>query len=367
MSKEYEVKYIHIFYGHDLKFSRLLIEAFNDPKSGINQADHMFVLLYKQLFDEMEHHQNVVLDESGSNLLIKYGRKCKWLISYGLPSSTQVLLTPRAIRKKTIYRYGGGSRTTHLVYEKGKVFHNIKTFFKQHLFNSVMKSFAAIGVANTVDIIDLSKIIKNGKYVHLHYAYGSYGQGHKAVLAEIRKRGAVKRDNGIINILLGHRGTSENNHIEILKKLEHFNKDKIKIYIPLSYGNPEYIEGVKKYLEEKKYDNVVVIDSFMEYKDYASLLYTMDIGIFDGFTSYALGNIRALLNFRRTVFLRKTGVLAEAFDYEGVPYKLIEEIENMSFDEFTAPVKYVENGAGLINQDIDESKVYWDRFFEEYK
>ena len=364
MPNKYKAKYIHIFYGHDLKFSRPLIEAFNDPDSGIRQEEHLFVIMYSHLYAEMKHHNNVILDDSRSNLLLKYGKQCKWLIAYGLPSSIQVFLTPRNIRKKTIYRYGGGSCTTHLVYNKGKILQNIKTFSKRLLFNISMKSFAAIGVAGSVDIIDLSKVIKNGRYIYLNYAYGRYGLGKKAVLEEIGEQNLEDKCKKKINILLGHRGTPENNHIEILKRLERFDKRELCIYIPLSYGKPEYINCIREYINKKNYGNVVVINEFLDYKEYASLLQTMDIGIFDGYTSYALGNIRILLFFRKTVYLRDSGVLAEAFKYEGVPYKSIEQIESMTFEEFIEPVKYIENGARLLSQDVDGSKRNWDHFFD---
>lgn len=368
MRRVFLAKYIHIFYGKDLKFIGSLIRAFNDPNSGIDPVDHLFVFTNAALYKELGEFNNVILDQSGKNLYIKYSNCCNWIISHGLEPRIRVILTPRRIRKKIVYRYWGGSETTSLCYQKWRPIYNVRLFLKRKVFESTMKSFAAIGVANIVDILDLSRVIRDGRYYYLDYAYGEYGDAKSKVLTRIienKDSSAEKSD--VFNIMVGHRGTPENNHLEIIKSLQRFNTNKLHIYVPLSYGDKAYIEKVKSEIEKLNVSNVTIITDFMDYSQYASFLYTMDIGIFDGETSYALGNIFILLFFRKKIYISEAGIIKTAFDLEKIPYGNISDISQMTFAQFTSPAIYEDEASLLLSRDINATKKNWDLFFQTFK
>lgn len=169
-------------------------------------------------------------------------------------------------------------------------------------------------------------------------------------------------------ILLGHRGTKENNHIKILKKLDKYDPDKFDIYVLLSYGDKEYISVVKEYIMNNHCQNVHIIDKFMQYPKYIEFLSTIDIGIFDGDTSYALGNIGILLHFKKTLYLNPNGVIAKALNNENGPYKDVNKIGNMQYEDFIRLVAYRKDYVSdLEPQSIENKIANWKKLFQDFE
>ena len=54
-----------------------------------------------------------------------------------------------------------------------------------------------------------------------------------------------------IIIQVGNSATNTNNHIDVLKTLEKYKCENIKIFLPLAYGEQEYAEEVIAYLETR--------------------------------------------------------------------------------------------------------------------
>ena len=80
--------------------------------------------------------------------------------------------------------------------------------------------------------------------------------------------------------------------------------------------------------------NLHLIKDFYKFEEYSKFLSTMDIAIFDGKESYALGNISLLLMFGKKIFISKDSLIAKAFDEKNVPYGKVETIEKLDFDSF---------------------------------
>lgn len=335
--KEYPYKYVHLMFCNDSKFFGPLVNMINDANNGFNATEHLFVVKTKNLYQEFKHYSNVVLDETDHNFYVKYAKLGKWLISHSTESKINMIITPRRIRQRIICRYWGGSRITGLKFIKRRPLYNIAILTKQFIFKSIFSSFAAIGVANTVDVVDLSQLLTDVKFYRLGY---SDREQCSFTRAAIESALSIQSKHNVVNVLLGHRGKSEGNHIEILQMLHKYDQSKLNIYVPLSYGDTEYIACVKSYIESKNYKNVYVIEDFMPYDEYSQLLANMDIGIFDGTTSYALGNVSLMLGMGKTIFLRKGGKLQKTFSMERVPYKLIDEIPNMPLNNFKKLLEY---------------------------
>lgn len=49
-NKEFYYKYIHLMYGHDTKFSKLLLDFISNPENGFEIDQHLFVTPYKKCF-----------------------------------------------------------------------------------------------------------------------------------------------------------------------------------------------------------------------------------------------------------------------------------------------------------------------------
>lgn len=342
-NKEFYYKYIHLMYGHDTKFSKLLLDFISNPENGFEIDQHLFVTPYKNVFDDLKQYSNVLLDESNKNLYKVYYKHCHLIISHSGEELYRILLTPKKIKNKVVYRYWGGMRI--LQYDKSSKTcgERLKLKVKKYILKKSFSEFAAIGIANITDIIDLSRILKKDtKYYRLSYASNEYYD----TVNKLKQKLDIEKDTNKRHkkrILLGHRGTEENNHIEILKRLSKYNSENFDIYIPLSYGEEKYIQNVEKYVKENSKGNIVIMKQFMKFSEYAEFLSTIDIAIFDGYTSYALGNLGIILFFNKTVYLNENGVIAKALESENNDYKKISDIGKTSFEEFSKPMKYPAN------------------------
>ncbi|MDY3846126.1 MAG: TDP-N-acetylfucosamine:lipid II N-acetylfucosaminyltransferase [Eubacteriales bacterium] len=363
MKKNFYVKYIHLLYGHDTKFSGSLVKMINDPENGFDTSEHLFITRYKNVYDELCKYDNVMLDEYKGNFYRKYYRHCHLMISHGGEGWRRDLLTPRRIKKKIVHRYWGGSRITGIATDNMNFIRKIKVKIRRFLFKKNYESYAAIGVANNTDILDLSRILKGVKYYQLSYVSGAHNDILNRVFSEMKER----QNEGKKKVLLGHRGTSENNHIELLKKLKVYDPEKFEIYVLLSYGDKEYIDKVKKFIEDENYSNVTVIDKFMQFEDFARFLSCMDIAIFDGTTSYALGNISIMLYFKKIIYLNSDGIICKAFDGENSPHRLTSDIGKITFEQFIEPIKYPDDfSSALIPDDIKTRTDKWKKMLADF-
>lgn len=362
MDKNY--KYIHIMYTHDDKFVGPLIRAFNEAPDKYMLDDNLFITPFPYVYEKLSTYSNVVLDESKCYLYRKYYKRCTLIISHGMPSFFQMLTTGKKIKSKILYRYWGGSRTTHYKFDKPISLKTIYKYVKFRLFKHTLESFAAIGITNTVDEIDLGNVSNELKYYYLPYA--SRYEWLSKIYESYRLAPENKKK---INVLLGHRGKSEGNHIELLKKMMNY-IPYINIYIPLSYGDKDYISTVKQFISQLNEPSITVISDFMKPEDYARLLCKMDIGIFDGVTSYALGNISMMLEFHKTIYLKEDGVIAQAFRKEKIPYKNIEDIGGGDVNEFINCFQdsdFDEQNMKLLPVSKKIMEERWRRVFEDFK
>lgn len=118
-----------------------------------------------------------------------------------------------------------------------------------------------------------------------------------------------------INIIVGNSRDPSNNHVEILNMLYKYKENKIKIYVPLSYGpdlnySKRVINTGKKLFGNK----FKAVTNFVPYNDYLSLLSRMDIGIFNHSRQQAFSNIITLLGMGKKVYINKESTLNGVFE-----------------------------------------------------
>lgn len=326
-------KYIHLIYRNEVKFSNSLVNFINEPSVGFEREQHIFITPHKKVYDELKSYGNVFLDTDSKCLVNKYAPRCKWIICHGYFKLSDILLIKDKYLKKVIYRYWGGG--FGFQYKKGQLLKNIMKISTNIELRRRFDKFAAIGIAKNVDIIHLSEKLKTDRFYLMPYTRLKADE----ILTNAKNNPSEK--DGILSIALYHRGTVEGNHIEILKKLERFG-DKIRIYVPLSYGDKEYIEKVKCYIKENPSDNVIVVDEFMEYEEYVKFINKMDVGIFDCITSTALGNITVYIFLQKKLMLNRNGVIKKAFDEECIPHSFVDKLDSISFEELAKMPEYPE-------------------------
>jgi hypothetical protein len=92
-----------------------------------------------------------------------------------------------------------------------------------------------------------------------------------------------------LNILVGNSADPSNNHLEALEKLLPYKDQNIRIYAPLSYGDPAHAKSVVEQGKEWFGDKFSPIISFMPFDQYLSFLKSVDIAIFNHNRQQAMG------------------------------------------------------------------------------
>lgn len=156
------------------------------------------------------------------------------------------------------------------------------------------------------------------------------------------------------NILLGNSATPENNHLEILSKLNDLNCNNVKIYCPLSYGNMNYAQSVKNMGKAYFGDNFISLDSFMSKSDYEKILFNIDVAIFNHERQQAVSNIITLLGLGKKVFLRSTVTTYEYFIKQGIK---VFDVNSLELD-VTFPERI--NNLNKIKKNYSEQKLIQD-------
>lgn len=201
--------------------------------------------------------------------------------------------------------------------------------------------------------------------------YAPQGKHYTVVYGENYNYGEINFEDivygKVINIQIGNSAAKSNNHIRVFKELEKFQKENIRIWVPLSYGNKEYAKEVIDFGRNMFDSKFEALEEFMPEVQYNELLKTMDIGIFDIERQQALGNIISLLQSGSKVFLRKDTMLARYFEDEcRCKVFYIEDIAQMGFKEFIQYTKEeaLENSKKMDEfYDVNDIVEVWNKIF----
>lgn len=353
-------KYIHILRPNEIKFLRPLVDMVNNPENGFKREEHLFVTPHKQVYGELCKENNVVLDETKANLINKYAPECEWLISHDLPRIKEALFTKRRYLKKVVWRTWGGGHQKYN-YKKDSFFisiiHRLADWGYGFYYNNVFGK-GVIGVANSVDIIDLRTWMKDTPLIPMPYI----GSNQYPILKEISSR--KKENSPVLKVLLGHQGTVAENHLPILYNLKQYDAKRINIIIPLSYGTKSYIDQLIPEIENLHMPNVTILTDFMEFKDYAELLNSIDVAILDEPSSMALGNMSMLLFFEKKIVLNRDGILCKVLDMNKIPHLCTDELPDISLEELGRDIPYDGKNNDIVLHEYDYYVKQWKNLLE---
>ena len=355
-------KYIHLLWRNDIKFNSRAIEIITNPDNGFLIDEHLFVFRHKDAYIKNQYKgDNVILDERHHNLFNFYAPKCDWLISHSFSSIWDLIWCRSSYLDKVIYRYWGGYISGYQIKDSDNKMMALLKKAANKKYQLKLNRIAAIGTGNSVDVFPVRAVVKDVKLYPLPYAVsGGFDALNHALI-----NGKVSLNTH--NILLGHRGGKEENHIALLELLKHQFADDVQIYLPLSYGDEEYITNVLSYISEQELTNVHPIIDYLDYSAYVDLLNEMDVCIFDGKESYALGNVAMLLYLGKKIYLNEEGILCRAFDYYGIPHGSIGEIVNIGIDKFFEPVVYPDGCRDeVMTHDYKYQVGRWKQLFSDF-
>ncbi|MDD3505130.1 MAG: TDP-N-acetylfucosamine:lipid II N-acetylfucosaminyltransferase [Sulfurimonas sp.] len=162
-------------------------------------------------------------------------------------------------------------------------------------------------------IKDIAYLITDnqGDYELLKSMYGAKGMnipcfGYPSNLHK-ELQSTPKKDKTLF-IQLGNSADPTNQHIEALQILQVYKEEDIKIFVPLTYGNKEYAQGVIEEGYRLFGEKFFPIVEHMPYEEYMRFLEKIDIAIFNHNRQQAMGNIVTLLGMGKKVYLNKTTI-----------------------------------------------------------
>lgn len=130
-------------------------------------------------------------------------------------------------------------------------------------------------------------------------------------------------------IQIGNSADLSNNHLEILDKLEKFQKSNIKIYCILSYGDKNWKRKVIEYGTKKFGNKFIPITNFMKFDKYIEFISKIDIAIFAHDRQQGLGNIISLLSMGKTVYLKENVTTYLMLKELGIKIKNFNKLNNL--------------------------------------
>ncbi len=158
--------------------------------------------------------------------------------------------------------------------------------------------------------------------------------------------------NGIY-IQIGNSADPTNNHFEILKKLEKYKEEKIKIYCPLSYGDTKYAAEVIKKGKGIFKEKFIPMIEFLDYQRYLEFLSQIDIAIFAHDRQQAFGNITSLLGMKKTIYLKERVTTYYLLQEIGIKVKSFDKLEELEiFEE-----KILEQNKNIVKERFSKKKL----------
>lgn len=170
-------------------------------------------------------------------------------------------------------------------------------------------------------------------------------------------------------IQLGNSATETNHHIEIIEKLAKYKGEAFKLYVPLSYGDPQYAEKVIKIGYKYLGEQFIPITDYMSYEKYCELLSKMTVVIHNHYRQQGLGNIVMALQYGSKIYMNTFSPSWSAFHKQGYVLYDQKEIGEIPFESFvhTDPKVLLANRERQLEEDnkYQQNIDNWRQFFYE--
>lgn len=339
--------------------------------------EHAFYIIGNMAKSEesLFQYQNVIKLNKGKNIIEKtknlYNDFSKYdvLIWHGLVVSPKIalfLFINRKFLKKSVWVMWGID-----LYLLKRAAKGLKDNLINYLNKNIRKNIMHVVAIFPTDIQNYKKIIKNNSS-KIYYA--PYPISQKGFFELENKNEKADRTNGEIWIQIGNNANSFNNHLEILEELRRYKDEKIKIFIPMSYGNdwhnkvPNYKEIVKsKAIEYFGKEKVVVLRNLMNNDEYNEFLSQMDIIIIATDRQNALGNILKVMYSGGKVYLSEKNSLYKFFNEKDIFVEKFENIKNMTFFEFIKQRNNFQFKQWMIENYYPDSNILlWNAIFNNF-
>lgn len=117
-----------------------------------------------------------------------------------------------------------------------------------------------------------------------------------------------------LRILVGNSSTRTSQFEDAFERLKAYRDENIQIYVTVSYGDKEYAREIAKLGKDIFGKKLIPLLDWMAPPDYAALLNSIDIGVFNHKRQQALGNIYHMLAAGKKVYIRSDGAMWSFFN-----------------------------------------------------
>lgn len=347
---KFDEAFIKFINKNFVKEENLFIVIANREKYQNEYINENNVIVYFQ----KEHKLNLFkMFESikRNRFIYKYAKECDKIFWHQIEKRFILFLFIfRGILKKSYWIIWGGDLYSHLNRKK-----SLRYKLRYKIEDYVKGNFK--GYITHIE----------GDYKLAQKWYGAKGKYYNCFMypSNLYKKIELKNiEKKVIYIQIGNSATDSNNHFEILKKLEKYKNNDIKLFCILSYGNNN--DKIKKIIEVGKNifgDKFIPIVDFMKFDEYMEFLSKIDIAIFAHNRQQAVGNITSLLSMKKTVYLKEGVTTYGMLEDSGVKVKSFDKFENLEkFDD-----EILEKNKEIIKERFSEKRLVedWKKIFED--
>jgi len=208
---------------------------------------------------------------------------------------------------------------------------NRKTLSRQLRF--LVDLLQDIHIESRIDIFASSNrsefdyYVKSGSFVNpdVVYHYGTVGGGKK-VSVDLNEGNYVQ---------IGNSGSPLNNHLDVFEMVKPILKDGMKVFVPLTYGNVEYIQFVIKRGKRLFGANFVPLTEHLPIEKFREFLKPYGFYISGQTSVTGLGNLHLALKRGAKAFIPKSCPLYNEYKDYGVPIYSLEDDLVGNKDAFT--------------------------------
>lgn len=361
------MRILHIFTDTNYSISEDFIQFINKQFS---KEEHTFLYLNKnnKLPNSISKHPNVVSIDISSNINFSKFTKIlnshdKFLLHglfYRLNLLMWFLLRPRYFKKIVWVAWGGDlykSKKTNKKLLKNMVVNIVKNAFRKRI-----RYF--VGIFPPDIEYYKSEFNSNSKTSYASYAGNLNNAFYEKDLDLITLEN--KRENKkTINIQVGHSATPILNHLDVLRDLEKYKEENIRIFLPLSYGDKHYGDKVEEKSIQIFGNKAISMRKMMSKEKYMNFLSEMDIIIFNTHRQIGLGNITPLLYTKKKLYMPEDSVMYNFYRTQGIEINDYYKIKNIDFSEFINSVNMDTAEEYVINNELNKSKKIemWSKVF----
>lgn len=361
-------KYIHIML-HESSHNLSVIEMINNNPE-FNSNEHLFVILYKSLFDMCYKYKNIILDErvldKDMRNFTKYLDSCDYVFLHCHRLSTKHMLKLNSRRmSKMIWCVWGHdlynfnwepySQNESIGEKIQRLLRNLNIKLHEIAWNYKTKKMYGVGIGFKYDALEIKRKFGDNLRV-LSTPYG-YRKDNIDIISNIIKKENQNNLNRPYKIMIGHSGYSFLNHIEIIKKLEKFRNEQIMLSFVFAYGDTAYIREVESFAIQTFGDKVEFIKESLSFDRYVEYLSSVDACVLDYRHQSALGNIYLLLYMNKKLFLNKYGIIKTALLLEGIQTNNVSDLDKMTYEELVKPLRMNNNGMLFSEKVLDENSL----------